>query len=169
MLKRNSATTNPVTTNKIAMSPSTLPGAPGTVAGNPKNNDNLFSNVIPAEDPNGIPVQPTTPIVAATGPSGLMQSNVVGLGFNSTIPYGQQFQDIAAADAMEGFRHVTDAQNRGLNGSPMGIVGLPATAAPGAIDPKASQQSAWVIQPQPPIAKGMGTTRGSKNGGSQVA
>jgi len=168
MFPRNAATTNPVTTNRIAMSPSTLPGAPGTVAGNPKNNDNLFSNIIPAQDPNGIPVPPTKPIVAAVGPSGLMQANVVGLGFNRT-PYGQQFQDVAAADAMEGFRLVTDAKNRGLSGGPMGIVGLPATAAPGAIDPKAPQQSAWVIQPQLPVAKGMGTTRGSRNGGPQVA
>ena len=83
--------------------------------------------------------------------SKLMESQTVGQGLNY-VPYGMQQQpDMAgvspAFEGMEAGRQAQEAQQRGLFGGPMGLMGQP--AVPGAMPPNMPGTSG------PPMMQGM--------------
>lgn len=72
--------------------------------------------------------------------SGLQQNMPVGTKMNAAAPYGMQPQpDSQSADLLESMRLGSEAKAQGLVATPMGVLGLPTTVAPGGSVPSPQQ------------------------------
>ena len=108
---------NPMNVTSINMGPSTYPSAYGDIQ---------FQNVPQLNAVMPMPV------------SQMPQQMVMGRGFNRQTPMIQQ-PPPQMADGMEGNRLGTEAAQRGLVPSNMGMIGQPATPAPGGSTPSPQQ------------------------------
>ena len=129
---------------KVAQSMSTIPGGPmnnyPVAQGDFVQQSSLSGvNTFPYGD-SGLAGDERMGGVFPTLPSQAPQQLTMGRGFQGQIPYGMQQQPPhTAGDELLGNYAGMDAQNRGLNASMMGPIGMEAQPAPGGVVPSPQQ------------------------------
>ena len=129
---------------KVAQSMSTVPGGPmnnyPVAQGDFIQKSSLSGvNTFPYGD-SGLSGDERMGGVFPNLPSQMPQQATMGRGYQSQVPYGQQQQPPASAgDELMGNYAGIDAQNRGLNPSMMGPIGMEAQPAPGGVVPSPQQ------------------------------